>query len=480
MTLFIQNDTGGAGTGTVLPNNAEADLFMISNSDMALGETTQPAPSDLIQVTYATQNNHGACPDRLHELVTTDFTMVPAHPVDIIVLAVDDSFTLVDGTPVSQVGGTAMPPAFMSAGTRLNPTNSVLVLYDVGESLCEKGEASGNYDLPTTGAVTLYHELSHARRIATNSMLSLAASGCAASPEENAAEVDENDMRNQLGVPRRDATDHCAQVCPGGGGGGGGSCCIVASIATGSHSIEVNSLRSFRDGFLRRSEVGHAFFERLHYDYYGFSPQVCTAMGNNAPLVDRIRAYCVRPLTAALQLIRGLLAEGLPARTAGGQLRAEVARPGGLGHAPPEELEGALRMVRAGRVDREEGMPLPDDLSVVDAVAPTEHVRWALLDPVEMYLEATSDCAAGVPDGELGERFAARVEAWAPRLPIDPVWSVLSEYETRAELELLGDCLLRTGAARQRFGSRLVGAAEDSSRTRRVLASAGYPVSEEL
>ena len=130
MTVFIQNDVGGDGTGTVFPNQAEADLFMISNMDGGLGETTQPAPSDLIEVTYATQNQMGVCPSRLHQLVTTNFATVPADPVDIIVLAVDGSFTLNDGTSMANNGqslgwtGSGLP------GASNNPTHSVLVIYD--------------------------------------------------------------------------------------------------------------------------------------------------------------------------------------------------------------------------------------------------------------------------------------------------------------------------------------------------------------
>src|SRR5438128_2517327 len=145
MTLFILNDVGGVGTGTVLPNSAEADIFTIGNMDTAIGEETLPAPSDLIKVTYGAQTEQGAGPDRLHDLVNTDFGGV-AGAIDILVLAVDDSFTFNDGTLASQRPGITLP-----VGDWQNPTNSVLVVYDPAPSGCVKNENSSVFDVPLPG-----------------------------------------------------------------------------------------------------------------------------------------------------------------------------------------------------------------------------------------------------------------------------------------------------------------------------------------
>ena len=443
MTLFIQNDTAIGGTGAVFPNNAEADLFRISDLDFSgFGETTEPPPSHLIKVDYEPQGTTGFPPTRLHELVNTDFAGV-AGSTDIIVVAVTESFLFDGHTPIENVGGVTLPPLQSP-----NTTGSVLIIYNTGSSqICTKAEGSGGFDLGSPSPVTLFHELSHAFRMATTGSLSTSASGCTASPEEEAAEKDENEMRELMGVRKRDVTNHCGEHCSSPSNG----CCVVASIATGSESVEVNALRAFREGFLRRSEVGHSFFEQLHHEYYGFSPQVCAAMGNNEPLVDRIRTFCVRPLTRSLTLLRGLLAAQTPIDEIGTRLDRSLARE--LDAVEPGELDAALAMIRAGRVDP---ATVPTPLPQVERVDVGSHLRWGILDPVEMYLLAAREQVDGADAGELGRRFASRVDAWAPRLPLDPLWGELSNFELRRELNFLRQSLLRTPASCEAFARRLL------------------------
>jgi hypothetical protein len=426
MTLFILNDTGGVGTGTVDPNAAEADLFTISKMDMGLGEETLANPANLIRVTY-TQNEAGICPDRLDELVNTDFADIPGDR-DIIVMAVGANFQLSDGTFVSPNAGTALP-----LGDSLNPTASVLVVYDPAPPVCVLAEDGSGTSFP--GPVVLYHELSHALRMATSALLDLTApSACGASPEENAAEIDENDMRDQMGLARRDATNHCGSVC----GPAPKTCCIVASIATGGQSVELNTLRRLRDQFLRRSETGHAFFERLHYDYYAFSPQICTEMGNNPELVDRIARLVVRPLVRSLTLIHAHLMEDLPVEELG---RLVASAHDGLERISRRELDAVFGLLEEGRA--------------AEGAGASEHIRWALLDPVDMYLAAVADRDEGMPPPEIGRRLAGRMNRWAPEMPLTDVWSFLSDYDKRQELDWLERCLLRTAPAQRRFGERL-------------------------
>lgn len=442
MTLFIQNNTAIGGTGAVFPNNAEADLLRISDLDLAgFGETTQPPPSNLVQITYEPQATTGFPPTRLHELVNTDFAAIAGN-VDIIVVAVTESFLFEGTTPIENVGGVALNPLEAP-----NTTESALVIYNTGSAgICTKAQGSNIFDLGLPPPVTLFHELSHAFRIVTSASLSLSASGCTASPEEEAAEIDENQMRELMGVRLRDVTNHCGEHCES----SEGNCCVVASIATGSESVELSALRAFREGFLRRSEVGHAFFERLHYEYYGYSPQVVAAMGNNDPLVERIRRFFVRPLTRSLTLTRALLEADAPVAEVGARLERSLARD--FEATPESELEGALAMVGSGRPDEAMVPPRLRDLEWVEA---GPHLRWGILEPVGMYLAAAQERATGEAPDALGRAFAARVEEWAARLPIEPMWSDISEYELRQELEFLRQTLLRTPASRERFAQRL-------------------------
>ena len=463
MTLFLQNDGVGVGSGAVFPNLAEADLFLISNQDLQLGETTQPPPSNLIEVTYDNPAETGTCPTRLHDLVTTDFTMVPGHPVDIIILAVDDSFLLADGTTMANNGqamgwsGSGLP------GASNNATNSVVVVYDATPSnICEKGLASQQYDLPSNSTATLYHELSHALRLATNSLLSLAASGCPSSAEERQASLDGNDLRTQQSLPLRDADDHCGQPC-----NAPSNCCIVASIATGSHSGELNRLRQVRDGFLRRSEIGYDFFDRLHYDYYAFSPEVVRAMAADEALVDDIRTYYVRPLTAMLSLARDRLIAGAgPAAI--GERFVETLVPE-LREAPGPVVADAIRILEG------DGHPATPRLPRTPAhAASSPHVQWALVDTIAMYLRAVRELAGGCPPERIGHGLTRRLDSWSARMPITGVWRELSDYDCRQELGWLAESLLRSRGARRRFARRLQEEHGDRPGLSALLDEAGY------
>ena len=82
-------------------------LSVIANLDAGLG--LAPAVGNLQQVTYA-QTDPGIPPTRLNTLVNTAFGVNPAG-TDIIILAVNGTFTLNDGSLITTRGGTALPPA---------------------------------------------------------------------------------------------------------------------------------------------------------------------------------------------------------------------------------------------------------------------------------------------------------------------------------------------------------------------------------
>src|SRR4029079_6934325 len=126
--------------------------------------------------------------------------------------------------------------------------------------------------------------------------------------------------------------------------GGGNDCCIVATVASGSAiSVEVALLRAVRDGLLRKSEVGYAFFETLHHDYYSFSPQVCTLMAGRPGLPAFVLDGFVRPLVYVLGLIVEYVLHGATAKTLAGRFATD--------HTDREEAASRLQnLLRAGRV----------------------------------------------------------------------------------------------------------------------------------
>jgi hypothetical protein len=471
MTLFIRNDTAGAGTGMVYPNQAEADLFIISNSDSALGETAASSPG-LIEVTYPKKTKTGFCPERLSELVNTKFTKVPADPIDIIILAVDQSFKLNNGSFITRYQGLTVKPFGKDLeGVELNPTASVLLIYnkDTGGN-CQFGLLSKKYDLPLPTPALLFHELSHALRDAKEEELSnYSPDDCTSSEEEEAAEKDENELRKQINVPLRDPTNTCGHPCTPSNG-----CCIVASIATGSESEELNALRQLRERFLRRSEVGFDFFEYLHYDYYAFSPQVCGEMATDATLTGNVATYYVRPLKSCLQLAAAHLIDGEPSEQVGQRLIEEV--PDDLAGLSAAEILSAVGVLRA-----EDRLPSRwrEQLPVTPTLASeSEFVRWALIEPIAIYLSALVEHSEGAGPEELGTSFTDQLAQWGGELPITELWSTFSDYELRRELGFLGECLLRAPTARRRFAERLMGELGAHERLGGLLLEAGYPLGD--
>src|SRR5262249_46929984 len=154
------------------------------------------------------RSDSGVCAQRLDALVNTNFG-VNANNIDVIIVPAGANFTLLDGSSTNGNGFT------IPVGNPDNPTQSVLIVHDTsdnnGAGLCvrKQGDAAGTYALEEPPPVILYHELSHAFHLANGDPLATGDSGCTGSPEEQRAETDENDMRDQLGLPHRDVTDHC-------------------------------------------------------------------------------------------------------------------------------------------------------------------------------------------------------------------------------------------------------------------------------
>jgi hypothetical protein len=445
MTLFLQNDAGGSGTGGVFADRGFGHLIQIANMDAGIG---QNAPvGDLIQITYS-KTLTGTTLDRLDDLVNTDFTDV-AGSTDIIVIPVDETFVRPNGTFVTENAGLTFP-----VGNSENPTSSVLIVYDTsdngGNGYCLPREGGGTTSFP--GSVILYHELSHALRMATSSQLDNSDTGCDANDEEHQAEIDENDMRDVLGVDHRDTTSHCTTS------GCTSNCCIVASVATGSgYSGDVNRLRSVRDRSLRWAEVGFDFFEHLHHDYYAFSPQVVQMMEGAKELRDEIAAVFVVPLTRGLELLRYYAsADPTPAQV-GAHVIDTVASTPELVGMTAEHVAVALATLRAPTGELLElPQPLGRVVEVLHAnVVHSDFLRWGIVDSIEIYLEAVQCLRAGDEADTIGRHVIERYDHWTPQLPVTDVWQRLSTYAVAEELTFLAEFLMPRQSSRRRFAERL-------------------------
>lgn len=464
MTIFVQTDATGAGAGGLDANQAAVDLAITANGDTGLG--VGAVVGNRQPVTYV-RTDPGIPPTRLDNLVNTAFNPdygLGAGPqaVPIVILAVLANFTLNNGALITNVGGTALAPSNSGlAGATLNNTTDCLVIYDTSQSngngyCAARAGTGGTLDLPTSNPVILYHELSHAFRIVTNALQALTAVCNPSSPEENAAITDENDLRNQIAAASgttavlRDPGIHCGALC----GGGGGSCCIVASVSSGSPlSDEVAALRRVRDGFLRKSEIGFAFFETLHRDYYAFSPQVCTLLARHpSTLRPLVLEGFVRPLVSILGAIEEFGLRGGGAAALGERFVAE--------HEDRREAADRLEMLERGRqVLAGHADALTDEqLALTELVSPalsSEHLLWAIIEPVQMYESALSSYLAGFSSEEVGMQLDRDLDAWAARIPLDPVWATLTRTELDEELSILENTLLRTAGTRSLFRARL-------------------------
>jgi hypothetical protein len=464
MALFIQNDATGAGAGSLAPNQAFVDLATIANGDTGLGLAAQAGNQQ--QVTYA-RTLGGPPPTRLDNLVNTTFNPdygLGAGPqaVNIIILPVLANFTLNDGRSILTVGGTSLPPSNSGlVGAVLNTTNNCLVIYDTTQNNAKgyctaRAGTGGTLDLQTPNPVILYHELSHAFRIVNNGQLAVTAACNPSSPEEHAAIVDENDMRTQLAAAGttpvlRDPGNHCGAVCSG---GGTPPCCtIIASVASGSPlSTEVLALRALRDSLLRKNEVGFSFFELLHHDYYAFSPQVCVLMAQHPDLQKDILEGFVRPLVNVFGLIERYALGGGNAAAIGEQFVAansdRVASVRRLG------MLALAREVLSGG-DAEITHEQRELAKLLYPALKSEHVVWALIQPLQIYESALHSQLAECEVDKLGKQICDAIDSWTCRMPLDDVWAGLAAEEVRAELGVLDSVLLHSAEARTNFRDRL-------------------------
>ena len=219
----------------------------------------------------------------------------------------------------------------------------------------------------------------------------------------------------------------------------------------------MNALREVRDGVLRCSEVGYEFFNYLLQDYYGFSPEVCQLMARSPALQELVRVRFVGTLTVALTLLRACGIEGLDGVELGERFEECVNMAPELSVLSMTDLEFG-RAVLSGAAFPGMAIELAPELSSLlrERARPSLYVRWALMDPITILIDALGWRLEGLDSGEIGRRLAERFDEWSVQMPVTPVWSKISRYTLNDELAFLENTLLRTASTRLRFGQRLI------------------------
>lgn len=455
MPMFILDDATGIGSDDLDTLQAFVDLVIIANDD---GVGLNDPVNGMQQVTYNRTMN-GAPQLRLDALVNTAFTPDYGNGpqnVDIIVIAGLSGFTLDDGTSFAN-NGTSLPPSNSGLpGANLNTTQNCLVIYDTQQNICVARDGTGgDIDLSESNPVVLYHEFSHAFRIVNNAMLQLTAECDPASPEENAAIIDENDLRTQIAnrqgvTPElRDPNIHCGSV------GCNSGCCIIATVASKSlTSLQVQYLRFARDHFVRSTEIGYAFFKQFFHDYYSFSPQVCTIMAGNPSISEHLLEGYINPLLDFWKI----MIERSHQDFSEADLGAAFVR-----HHPDRARAkaclGALHRTVAYWLNQDpNNSEVPAELITLlrKRAWPSEYIQWALVSPVRIYHDLLTLYVDGANEKTIGREFNRALESWAPEVPISEVWASQSAEQVAKELEFCDNALLQSASNKKRFHQRLL------------------------
>ena len=470
MATFLLQDAAGIGSDDHDPVKGFIDMVIITN-DTGVG--IDDAVGGLQRVTYG-RTVDGPPQLRFEAMVNTafspDYGSGPQN-VDTVVIAGLHGFTLDDGTSMENNGTALAPQGSGLAGADLNPTDHCLVIYDTQITACvARAGSGGDLDLPISSPLVLYHEFSHAFRIVNNTLLALSATCDPSSPEENAAIVDENDLRTDLAnrsgdaAAHRDPNIHCGRIddeCS--------SCCIIATLVSRSlDSPQVRSLRAARDYFVRGNEVGHAFFRHFFHDYYAFSPQVCTIMAGSPQVPQHVLEGFIDPLLGFWKI---LIERGkLPMDS------ADLGREFIDLHASRAQAEARrAALLRTGawwlQGDAVDDAVPAELLTLLRQRAwPSEYMQWALVAPVRIYHVLLLRYLDGADADAIGHEFSRQLDAWAPEVPISEVWAALPAAQVSRELAFCENALLQSANSQRRFRHRLAERFYDITAVAAVLA----------
>jgi hypothetical protein len=447
-------------TGT--PDTVFGNLFTIVSQDLGLGTANVPGDATVQSVIYKKDPaNTTATAQRVLDIVNDPGTVVatglPSGTT--IVLHLD----LPTGDVSIDVTGNGV-----TFHDRL--ANVVRIVYDTGQC---NGQGiftiglDGHTHIATPNPVVLYHEMSHAFHDLKGTVAPTSAA------EEQAAETDENVMRDQIGLPERLTTNHSGG-CGAPGGGGGGGCLVVTAAYQPEAENPARWLHAVRGAMLPRYGLGGQLFTQAYAQYLQFSADIAASMRADEDLRAAVRSLVVDPLLRvyAAGAARWLRASVM--RHAAGHLDRPV--PAAMRHpALTPDREVATGMVAVlyaalaspGSLYQDED--LPDTVRrVMPAIATASSgrlTRWALVEPLALYweLEAQGGDIAGRLVAAVGQRSAG----WLGQAP------VLYSHPPAGPAQLADD--LRAVLARMRLSE-----AEQAALSRRLIELHGHQVGYDL
>lgn len=318
----------------------------------------------------------------------------------------------------------------------------------------------------------LYHELSHAYHKAVGDAPTGANPTQTEALQEAQAIDDENKARAILGAPLRDPSNH------GGACGFTGhvksfwdSICFIATAAAGSPlAPSVMELLRFRDGYLRRTELGRTFFDSLFEEYYQFSPALADDIRSHPWMRATISSLCVDPLLAFLRWtvflcsLRGSDGTDQDFNVAViSYLDESLERLAASGREVRAWTKAALWLYLAlesdGRLEppfsEYAGEPwdcLRSILYRVGATGIPVHVTtWALARPIAMYWLWMFIRACGTTPSVSDDIYA-----WLGSLPIPSTFMKRRLLERRSDFDTLSAGFVRNPAIRQRLGQLII------------------------
>jgi hypothetical protein len=394
-----------------------------------------------------------------------------------------------DNVGVTIVGTNSLGSDRMSVA----PGGVIEIYYDVMDNWNQGYclfDSSGR-PIRTRTDTVLFHELAHAYQWATGTY--------DAAQAERLANTDENTYRTLQTPPLGtiDVTRH------DGGRVGEPPCgsnvptlpvqelrcprCFIVSAAAGSpEAPAVAAFQRLRDEWLRRSLLADHFFTVTMAEYYRFSPRVALDMQERPALRAAVAALAVNPLLAFLELFEGWVRGGWcdsPAfeRRAAGALRRSAADLARFGWSPEEAAGASAALVDSGRGPARTPSGRPSPVATFEYLArsarccgraPSAYLRWALIEPLRVYLPLVERARHG-SETVLAATLAAAIEDWLVRFPVGRVLGNWSEDMLARDLSLLAELAFTIPAVRARLARRwLAGGAPASAGS--ALAAAGY------